>query len=193
MSIENITANILRDAENVAADSLKNAEKIRQDVIDNANNEAKAIVNLELEKAEKEAEGIKSRKISAAELQGRKMMLTAKQEAIKKSFDAALEMLISMPENEYIDFMANQIVKVPYSEGTIILNKKDREKIGEKLVKAVNEKLKAEKFNLSNETVEVSGGFVLKSGAIIINSTFETILDSIKDQLTNDIANKLFK
>lgn len=193
MSIENITANILKDANNNAEISLINADKTKNDIINNANNEAEALKAKAAEKASKDAEGLKSRKVSAAELQGRKMLLSAKQDAIKKSFDVALNKLKSMPEDKYVDFLTNEIIKIPYSQGTIVLNKKDREKIGEKLVKAVNDKLKAEKFTLSNDIVNSSGGFILKSGSVEINSTFETILDSIKDELTNEVANALFK
>ncbi|MDF2948664.1 MAG: hypothetical protein K0R07_682 [Sedimentibacter sp.] len=193
MSVENITANILSDAKQIAEVSLANAEKSKEEIINKAKYDAEAIRQAAREKVNKDAENLKSRKLSAAELQGRKMMLGAKQDAIKKSFDEALKKLSAMPEDQYIEFLTKEITNVPYSEGTIILNKKDREKIGEKLVKAVNDKLKAEKFTLSNETVNSQGGFVLKSGAIMINSTFETILNSIKDELTNEVANALFK
>ena len=193
MSVENITANILSDAKQIAEVSLANAEKSKEEIINKAKIEAEAIMQAAREKVEKDAENLKSRKLSAAELQGRKMMLGAKQDAIRKSFDEALKKLSAMPEEKYIEFLTREITNVSYNEGTIILNKQDREKIGEKLVKAVNEKLKAEKFTLSNETVNSQGGFVLKSGAIIINSTYETILNSIKDELTNEVANALFK
>lgn len=193
MSIENITANILKDANENAKASLMNAEKTKNDIINNAINEAEAIKKAAADKALKEADSLKSRKVSAAELQKRKMMLSAKQEAIKKSFDEALIKLKTMPEDKYMNFLTNEISKIPYNEGVIILNKHDRDKIGEKLVKTVNEKLKAEKFKLSNETVNSHGGFILKSGSVEINSTFETLLDSMKDELTNEVANALFK
>ena len=193
MSIENITTNILSDADSIAKISLMNAEKTKQDIIDNAKGEAEAIKKAAAEKAEKEAENLKSRKVSAAELQGRKMMLSAKQEAIKKGFGAALNKLKKMSEDEYVSFLSDEIVKVPNCEGTLILNEQDREKIGEKLVNTVNDRLKGEKIALSNKTVKSSGGFVLKNGDIEINSTFETLLDSIKDELTSEVANALFK
>ncbi len=193
MSIENITANILKDANENAKASLMNAEKTKNDIINNAMDEAETIKKVATERAGKDSESLKSRKVSAAELQKRKMMLTAKQDAIKKSFDVALKMLKSMPEDKYIDFLIKEISKIPYNEGMIVLNKQDRDKIGEKLVKAVNEKLKAEKFKLSNETVNTHGGFILKSGSVEVNSTFETLLDSMKDELTNEVANALFK
>ncbi len=192
MSIENITANILSDAKHNAEVSLADANKTKNDIIKNAENEAEAIKKAAAEKAERDAESLKNRKVSAAELQGRKMMLSAKQEAIKKSFDAVIKKLRAMPEDKYINFLADQIARIPYSDGTIILNKQDREKIGDKLVKAVNNRVKTKRFTLSNETVNSSGGFVLKSGSIEINSTFETILDSMKDELTNEVANALF-
>lgn len=192
MSVDNITASILSEAEKIAQASLKEAESTREEIINSAIKEAETIKRNAEEKALKDAESLKSRKVSAAELQSRKMVLGAKQDAIKKSYKAAINKLKSMPEDEYINFMLNAIIKVPYS-GAIILNKKDREKIGEKLVEALNEKTKSNKFSLSDETVDASGGFVLRSGAIEINNTFETILDAIKDELTNDIANALFK
>ena len=98
-----------------------------------------------------------------------------------------------MNDDEYLNYLTQEIFKIPNVEGNIVLNSKDRENIGERLVKAVNEKLGAEKVALSNDTVQASGGFVLKRGKIEINSTFETIIDSMKDELTRQIANALFK
>ncbi len=193
MSIENITSKILSDAKNNADSSLMSAENTRQEIINKAKSEAEVIMKTEAERAAKDAVELKNRRVSAAELQGRKMLLSAKQEAIKKSFDTAIEKLKAMPEDEYLSFLTQGILNIPNSEGTIILNAKDRENIGERLVKAVNEKLGAEKVELSKNTVLASGGFVLKKGSVEINSTFETLLDSIKDELTGSIANVLFK
>lgn len=192
MSIENITANILKDATNGADDAINAAKKNAEVIINKAKEEAAEIIKSAAEKAQKDAESLKSRKVSAAELQMRKMMLQAKQDAIKNSFNTALEKLKNMPEEKYINYLAEEIIKVP-NNGTIILNKKDKEKIGEKLIKLVNEKLNAEKYTLSNNTVNSSGGFVLKSGNIEINNTFEAILESMKDELTNEVAGALFK
>ena len=193
MSIENITSKILSDAKNNADSSLMNAESTKQDIINKAKTEAEVIIKTEAEKAANDAVELKNRRVSAAELQGRKMLLSAKQEAIKKSFDTAIEKLKAMPEDEYLSFLTQEILNIPNIEGTIVLNAKDREKIGERLVKAVNEKLGAEKVALSKNTVKASGGFVLKRGSVEINSTFETLLDSMKDELTGSIANALFK
>ena len=193
MSIDNITSRILSDAKNNADSSLTNAENTKQEIINKAKSEAEVIIKTESERAAKDAVDLKNRRVSAAELQGRKMLLSAKQEAIKKSFTAAIDKLKVMPEDKYLSFLAQEIVKIPNCEGSIVLNAKDRENIGERLVKTVNEKLGAEKVSLSKNTVKSSGGFVLKRGNVEINSTFETLLDSMKDELTGEIANALFK
>ncbi|NLK65556.1 MAG: hypothetical protein GX289_10745 [Tissierellia bacterium] len=193
MSIENITSKILSDAQDYANSSLMNAENTKQEILNKAESEAEVIIKTEAEKAANDAVELKNRRVSAAELQGRKMLLSAKQEAIKKSFDAAIEKLKAMPEDEYLSFLVQEILRIPNCEGNIVLNAKDRENVGERLVKAVNEKLGAEKVALSKNTVNTSGGFVLKRGSVEINSTFETLLDSMRDELTSEIANVLFK
>ncbi|MDI9495051.1 MAG: V-type ATP synthase subunit E [Bacillota bacterium] len=193
MSIDNITSKILSDAKNSADSSLMNAENTKQEIINKAKTEAEALIKTEAERAAKDAEDLKSRKVSAAELQGRKMLLSAKQEAIKNSFDATIHKLKAMPEDEYLNFLVQEILRIPDCEGSIVLNAKDRENIGERLVKTVNEKLGAEKVALSEDTVETSGGFVLKRGKVEINNTFETLLDAMRDELTGEIANVLFK
>jgi V/A-type H+-transporting ATPase subunit E len=193
VSIDNITSKILSDAKNSADSSLMNAENTKQEIINKAKTEAEALIKTEAERTAKDAEDLKSRKVSAAELQGRKMLLSAKQEAIKNSFDATIHKLKAMPEDEYLNFLVQEILRIPDCEGSIVLNAKDRENIGERLVKTVNEKLGAEKVALSEDTVETSGGFVLKRGKVEINNTFETLLDAMRDELTGEIANVLFK
>lgn len=192
MSIENITAAIIGDAKSIEETSVKNAEKTMEEIISKAKIEAEEIINQAAEKDVKDAEGLKSRKVSAAELQARKMILGAKQAAIQKSFDLALEKLKSMPEDKYLNYLTEEIIKIPVKEGIIILNQRDRDKIGEKLIKAVNQRTSAQKYKLSDKTVNVSGGFLLRNGNIEINNTFETLLNSIKDDLTSEVANVLF-
>ncbi|NYB74594.1 hypothetical protein HZF24_10655 [Sedimentibacter hydroxybenzoicus DSM 7310] len=192
MSIENITAAIINDAKLVEETSVKNAEKTMEEIIGKAKIEAEEIMKQTAERCTKDAESLKSRKVSAAELQARKMILGAKQEAIQKSFDLALEKLRSMPEDKYLNYLTEEIIKISVNEGIIVLNQADRDKIGEKLIKAVNQRLNTQRYKLSDKTINTSGGFLLRSGNIEINNTFETLLNSIKDDLTSEVANALF-
>ncbi len=192
MGIENITQNILNEANSAAEVLIKDAENTSIQIIEEANKLAEEILNNEEQKLKIDAEIVKNRMISTAELQRRKMILSTKQQGIKDGFSAALNKLKDMPEDKYISYLAEQIINIPNCSGTIILNAKDKERIGDKLVKLVNEKLNGQRIELSEKTINSIGGFVLKNGDIEINSTFETLLNSIKDELTNDVANALF-
>lgn len=192
MGIENIIQNILNEANNYANTLLKDAENTSSKIIEEANAKAQQIMNDEEKRIELEKESLKSRMVSSAELQRRKMILSTKQQGITKGFDVALKKLQEMPEDKYISFLVEQIIKIPNCCGTILLNEKDKNKIGEKLVNIINDKLNGQKLTLSDKTINVSGGVILKSGNVEINSTFETLLNLVKDELTNDVANALF-
>jgi len=193
MSIENITQKILAEANDAAKAILEKAEMQSSEIINEAKNKADEMLKNEISKSENDAEILKQRKVSAAQLQAKKMLLSAKQESINKSFQQAHNKLTQLPEEKYINFIIDEIMKSSISEGELILNEKDKKNIGEKIVKIVGEKLKSNKIVLSNKTIDASGGFVLKSGNIEINSTFETIINSIKDELTFEVANVIFK
>lgn len=193
MSIENITDKILKEANSVAEINLKNAESRSLQITNEAKQKADDIINEAAEKAKIEANILKKRKVSAGELQERKMILGAKQEVVKKSFDIALEKLTTMPKEKYINYLVKEISNINNCKGEIILNEVDKNNIGQELVKTVNEKLKANKVVLSSNTARTRGGFVLKNGDVEVNSTFETILNSIKEGLTFEVANTLFK
>ncbi len=182
----------MNDAKLFEETSVKDAKKTMEEIINKAKIEADEIMKLAAEKDIKDAENLKSRKVSAAELQARKMILGAKQEAIQKSFDLALEKLETMPEDKYLHYLTEEIIKIPVNEGTIILNQRDRDKIGEKLIKTVNQRLNVQRYKLSDKTINSSGGFLLRSGNIEINNIFETLLNSIKDDLTNEVVTALF-
>lgn len=193
MSIENITEKILSEANNIARTSLKDAEELSIEKTNEAKQKAELIINEAAEKAKIESSVLISRKVSSGELQERKMILGAKQEAVKKSFNIALEKLSTMPKDKYINFLVNEILNNTNCEGEIILNETDKVNIGEELVNTVNDKLNEKKVVLSNRTVKTRGGFILKSGDVEVNSTFEALLSSIREGLTFEVANALFK
>jgi len=193
MSIENITEKILSEANNISETSLKDAEVLSTEKINEAKQKADLFKEGASQKAKTEASSLISRKVSSGELQERKMILAAKQEAVKKSFDIALKKLSTMPKERYVSFLTSEILNNTNGEGEIVLNEKDRVSIGEELVNSVNKKLDGKQIVLSKNTIKTSGGFILKNGDIEVNSTFEAIINSIKEGLTFEVANELFK
>lgn len=144
------------------------------------------------EKTSADIENVKQRRNSVAQLEARKMRLAAKQEAIESCFDEAIKQLAGLPENDYIALLEKTIGKLDVQSGELLLNARDKEKIGAKLLDSLKKSGKAEQLVLSDETINAAGGFVLRSGTVEINSTLEVMVESVRDSVTPDVIRSLF-
>ena len=192
MGIENITDKILSEANEEASRVLEKASKESHDKVQKAEQQAVVIRKDAETRGKEDSHLLKSRKVSVAELEARKMRLLAKQESISKSFDLALEKLANMDEAEYIKLLVKAISDTGVDSGELMLNQKDRDMVGQKVVGLVNDSKTSVGVTLSNETIDAKGGFVLKNGAVEINSTLETMVNSIRESVTPEVVKVLF-
>lgn len=192
MSIEKITAKILNDAKEQAEDTLTDAKLQGESILEEASKKAEEIKGSSYLRGEEEKEKLISRRKSVADIDGRKLALEEKQRLIGICFEKAIEKIITMDEATYMNFLVENIKKTKVLKGQIVLNSKDRESIGDKLVKATKEAIKGSEFTLSEETRKIKGGFLLKEGLVYINGTVENIVEEAKDDLLPDVADKLF-
>ncbi len=192
MSIENITGKILAEARDQSKQVLEEAGYKSRMIVEKATGQAEKIKKDFQEQAEEDARLLKSRRTSVAELEVRKMRLGAKQALISRSFDAALDQLTHMSEGDYLEFLASAISATGVVEGDLLLNAKDRKALGEKLVKKFNSMGKGAKLTLAEDTIDAKGGFVLRKGAVEINSTLETMVNGIRESATTDVVKALF-
>ena len=109
---------------------------------------AQARAQAEKEKGEliargrRSAEERKARLISAAQMEGRKMSLAAKQEVLDEAFRQALEEMCSLPEEQYIQLLARLAVQASSTgREQLIFSPKDRTRIGKAVVMAANDAL----------------------------------------------------
>jgi V/A-type H+-transporting ATPase subunit E len=193
MGIEAITEKIVGEATEYADALIDEANAEAGKIIANAGLEAGEIRERMDERGVKDAFDLKHRKHSAAELESRKLRLAAKQEMVKTVMDAAVDHLASMEQKDYIAFLVGQIVKTGAKEGELILNGKDRSAVGKKLVKAANEALGEGRIALSAETMDAKGGFILRHGAVTINSTLETMVASVKEKVAQKAVRIMIK
>jgi V/A-type H+-transporting ATPase subunit E len=150
-----------------------------------------------LEQALVQAGERRRRAATIAELDARKEILRAKEELIEDTFRQALErlrLLKGAAAREVLMPMLLAAVKSGREE--IIVSAGDRELFTPEFVAAVNKAL-AERGSqggliLSGETREMRGGFILRSGEVEINSSFDTILRMQRDQLEPEVAAALF-
>jgi len=193
MSIEHITAKILDDANEYANDILSKARQEAEEIADKAKKEAEEIEKLTYEQAVTDGAVIKHRKNSVAELEARKKRLAAKQTAVANAVLASVNHLANMKSDEYTAFLAGKVAEIGVKEGQLILNAKDKATIGDELVNSANRLLKDGNLTLSESTMNAKGGFVLKCGALEINSSLEIMVNSLKETVTSDIVTALFR
>jgi len=192
MSIDNITAKILSDATEYANSLTSEAKSEATGILAKAKQEAEALTKQVASQAAKDAETVKQRRLSVAALEVRKMQLSVKQDAVSKAIEAAIDKLSNMQKDEYINFLVKKIAEVGIAEGQLMLNAKDKAAVGEKVVAAVNASIRGGKISLSEETINAKGGFVLKTGLKEINSTVETMINSVKEAATSEVVAALF-
>lgn len=192
MSIDNIKGKILEEAVEQGKVALAEAENESQKIIGDAKERAEKILEESRNKIAEDGGLIKSRRISVAELEVRKIRLGAMQEQISRCFDRALDKIANMDESEYLDFLTSRVLAIGGEGGELILNEKDRTAIGEKLLAAINASGKIGALSLSDDVINAKGGFVLRRGSVEINSTLETMTSSIKESVTPDVVKALY-
>jgi len=213
MSIESITEKIVSEANAFAADAISHAETEAKSIVQEydsiANKEFDQIVDAAYEKSREimnraDAQSMKEKRVS---------ILSVKWEYLDNAFSAAIDMLGQMSEDEQVHLMSRLVMQYQCCDAELIFNKKDRERIGEKVVGAVKagnagntgnaasagnaddtEKAVSDAFNvtLSERTGEFSGGLILKEGGIETNLTYEALVASRREQLEDEVIPILF-
>lgn len=129
---------------------------------------------------------------SAAEMETRKLTLSAKQKVLAETYDRALEILCSMPREEYLSLLV-RLLKAAGGKGDekIALSAKDRDEIGETLVERANKELNAH-YTLAGEAADIRAGLVLISKECDVNCSFETLLALSREKTERGAAKLLF-
>lgn len=192
MSIEMVTERILKEANNDARRIFEKGRYDGRDVVYQAEHLAEQIMVDRKTQADADASALKNGRMSVAALEDRKLRLSAKQEVVNQCFHLAMEKLTSMTDEDYITFLTQQIVEVAAEGGELLFNEKDRLAVGEKVLAAVNGALNSTAVTLSTETINAKGGFVLRQGAIAINSTLETLVGAVRTEVTPQVVKVLF-
>ncbi len=193
MGIENITAVILGEATDSAGRVLEKARETAEEIMEQTEKTVLELTESSFQKGERDAAALKERKLSIAELDGRKLRLGARHRAIAKCFGAAMESLENMDEADYIDFLGKKISQAAGNGGGVVLfNEKDQKTVGSRAVDLANALLDDRQVSLGAETISARGGFILRAGNLEINSTLEAMLESMKEDVIPQVAAALF-
>ena len=193
-NINNLTSKIIKDAEDKKEAVLQEAEKEKNKILSKKQEEANTAEKTILEKAEREAVSRKERIISSAQLQARNEKLQAKQEIISQAFLESIEALCNISENDFREFIKTAILNSSIvGNQKLISNDLGKKIVDETLLREINKELGAKaSITLSEETRNFKGGFILEKEGIEINNTFEALVNSLKDDLSIEVAEVLF-
>ncbi|SHI05792.1 V-type ATP synthase subunit E [Clostridium intestinale] len=196
-NIKNLTEKILEEAKHkekeIAAYTESEKEKILSSKIKEAEDERKLI----LLKAEEEAKTKKERIISSTTLKVRNEKLEIKQKLISEVFDKALEELCSMNSSKLKNFIKHTILDLDIEgDETIIFNEDGKSKIDDKFIEDLNfiflARNKKGELKVREENGNFKGGFIVEKNGVEINNTFESLMDSMKDELEYEVSKALF-
>ena len=126
------------------------------------------------------------------EMEAKKAALAMKQKQVGEAFDRALKAIPQLPEGEYGDFLV-KLAKgaVVSGDEEVILNSRDRELLGERVVASVNSEMGTH-LTLSENSRDFAGGLILKRGNIEVNATLELLMELARRELSPEVARILF-
>ena len=128
-----------------------------------------------------------------ARMEGRKSVLALKQDMVSKSFDLAVDKLVDLPEEQYVALLAKLAAQASVTgDEQVVLNARDREKIGPAVVAAANARLSDGKLTLSDEVGAFRGGLLLRRGSIEANCTVELLVELCRGDMAAELAKVLF-
>lgn len=186
-NLEKIISHIEADGINEAQAIIKAANEQAQEIVNAAMEEAKKITSeITMDAIKKEKQIIDSAKNSARQLE-KQQALKTKQAAIAKVIECAKEKLYNLSDEKYLEIVEKMLKTYAHKNesGLIAFNEKDKGRIDEKVYSSYG-------LSLSENSANIDGGFVLIYGGIEENCSFEAIIDSKKEELSDKIASLLF-
>jgi V/A-type H+-transporting ATPase subunit E len=196
-NLDNLSSKIIESANIKAEAILKEAKNNEALMIEGKVKSAKELEAQMVEKAKTEASTVTQRIISNAQLTVRNEKLVAMQKMINKVFEKALEKLLTITDAEYLGLVKRYLLLMPIAgDEEIILPGKYRSVVSNEYLSEINTSLKASgkigKINLSSEARDIKSGFIVLKNGIEINNTFESLVNSLRDELETEIVKELF-
>lgn len=188
---------IIDDAKERASQIITNAREQADGVLQEAQHRIESEKQNLLKIAQKNADEEYDRAVAMGKMEIRKNVLAQKQSILDEVLNRSFEKIINLPVNEYLDFLcrlAKDLIKTGDEE--IILSENDKERIGKQFVEILNKQALIENrrgaIKLSDESRQMAGGFILRSGNVEINYSIEDVLKAKKSEIEIEVANILF-
>ena len=181
-NLDNLVAEILQQAQKEANRMLTKAKTENSEFSQKENKKVQKEVEAINDKAAEEAQALKERVISNANLKSRDMILQAKEELVEDVLERVLERLKNIDTKKYLKFVENILKNLNLSKNAELIVTKDmRLALGDKILD----------YKISDQTVE--SGCSIKDGNLIYNNEFSNLIDFNREELEREILNKIFE
>ena len=138
--IEKITGQIDADLQKELDDLKAQTQTRAAEITAGYDRQAQELTQSILERGRREADLRRERLDSVAQLEARKLTLSAKQEMVARAFDLALQKLTELPEADYSALLARLAVEASRTgREQVIFSQKDRARYGKQVVTQANE------------------------------------------------------
>lgn len=170
----------------IAEDAEKRCESILAEARAQAEKDAAAL----REQGDRQVARLGEASKSRASLEARNLQLKARRAEIDKTVDALLAYLLGLDDAAYFDALYRLAGGLRGKSGTLFLNRKD---LG-RLPSDFSDKIRAAGLNadVSAESADIAGGFILKSGDIEENMDFAALITAKRDDIEDLINRELF-
>ncbi|MBU3189437.1 V-type ATP synthase subunit E [Clostridium bowmanii] len=196
-NLDNLSAKIIEDASIKAETILREASDNGKLMVENKIKKAELLKSQMLEKSKIEAITVKQRIISNTQLSVRNDKIVAKQKMIDKVFVDALEKLLVISDVEYLEIVKRYLLSISIvGDEEIILPGKYKNIVNKEYLSGINSALitsgKLGEIKLCSEDRDIKSGFIIIKNGIEINNTFESLVNSLRDELESEIVKVLF-
>ena len=221
--LERITAKIIAEAESDAAKILEAADDRCTVISKEADEKAMAAEKKIAEQNEKKCEDIISRAKSSANMTKRNILLEAESEMIDRAFETARREILNFPKEKYCEMLVTLISgslaglietervnrevygdteELPEEEQPyeILLNADDKAAYGGIILEELRRKVVGKidssvlkKVKISDETVNIDGGIILRYGNIELNCSISKMINGLRATLEGEIAKVIFE
>ncbi|MGB9866307.1 MAG: V-type ATP synthase subunit E [Bacillota bacterium] len=192
--VDRIRSDAVREAEQIRSQAQERAAEIERSAKEEAQRRRAAIIS----SAQSRAEEIKRRSETLWNLERRKELLEAKQEMVEKAFELARQSIMDMEQSRYFELMKRLVVSCAGSgEGELVVSARDRQRLGDQFLREVNAQLASMgnqgAIKFAADTKQMCGGFILRTGNVELNASFDAKLRELRDSLEAEVARLLFE
>jgi len=197
MSLEKILEKIIQDSEQEIRKILDEAKSQASQIVEEGKREAEKVIQELTREGEDNARKVRERIVTLASLESRKRILGQKQRILGELYLEVEKRVRNLNGRDYRELLKRIMLEsCQTGEELVVVGEKDRKRIDQQLIRSVNAELekagKKGNLKLSSEVPSIPDGFILKSGKVEINNSWESILRSLREKTEDEVIKLLF-